>query len=132
MTAPQDDPLILIENTLLALQTQIKSITNESIEVRATSKLHASVALEREVLNSCLGIKKQIAGLRLRIESELDSPDNFTGCIRGLTNDYLQEYDSEIDKLQAAFKHNHDYWYTQVQCAKNFSKVRAAEMTAAS
>lgn len=102
------------------------------MEIRATAKLQASKALEQEVMKKCLWIKKQIDEVREKIAGEFDTPQNFNGCLHGQIKDYLEGFDKEIVKLERAFDKNHSHWTTQVKEAKNFDRLRGAEMTAAS
>lgn len=66
------------------------------------------------------------------IADELDTPQNFSGCLNGQVNDYLEGFDSEIDKLEGAFNKNHSHWTTQIKEAKNFESLRRAEMATTS
>mmetsp|Transcript_6276 Transcript_6276/g.8395 ORF Transcript_6276/g.8395 Transcript_6276/m.8395 type:complete len:126 (-) Transcript_6276:572-949(-) len=79
-------------------------------------------------MKDCLKIDAHMESIRARLMCELDTPENFSGCLRGCVNDYLDSFSVQLEKLKAMFEKNRDFWRSQIQSADNFANLSASQM----
>ena len=50
--------------------------------------------VEFEVMNDCRKIQESIEAIREKIFSHITSPQNTNGCLRGVSDDYIEKFDA--------------------------------------
>ena len=120
--APQDDVVAEMMSTMETLKAQMDSIKNGALAGRAKRRGQDIAELEAEVMVELLQIQGKIEGVRARLESCQNSPQNLNGCLKGSVNDYLDSFDGQIQKLKARLEQDRSFWRDQEQRAAIFQE----------
>ena len=61
--------------------------------------------LEQIVMPKCREIQQKVDELRLMISANIITPKNIQGCLTGNINDYLNDFQGQVDMLSSRINH---------------------------
>ena len=75
---------------------------------------------KQEVNEELNDIKERIEVVRTKIDDNRGSQENFNGFLCGQTSEYLDCFDSQIEKMNARLAIDQEYWAEQAACSEEF------------
>ena len=74
--------------------------------------------VQKEVRSKCAEIKARVDEVRAFIGRHVYSAATFEGCLSGTVDDYLDQFDSQIAKLEAKIEADRLRWTKEVSSSK--------------
>ena len=81
---------------------------------------------KQEVIEELIDIKERVEAVRAKIDDNRGSHENFNGFLCGQTGEYLDCFDSQIEKMNARLAKDQEYWAERAACSEE-SKNRQNE-----
>ena len=113
---PQEDKFLLAQSHLQTLSGCLDSIQQEDIVNNCNQKLQNVDDFEHEIMKDCQSIKEKIEEVRAKVESQRKTPTNINGFLVGELDEYIGNFDYEIEKIQNRLNKDRAHWH---QHAKN-------------
>ena len=81
---------------------------------RAQQNVHKVNALQQELGEECKEIQQRVVTIRNKILDNKGSSQNFNGFLLGSVNEYMYEFDAQIDKLNRRLNVDKKFWTDKV------------------
>ena len=101
-----------------SMQSRVSSITGDDVTKRAQEKIEVLGEVEREVIEQCTYIQKQVNEVREKILAHLITPASVHGCLRGTVDDFIKPFEFKIEELSAKFETNREAWRREIQASE--------------
>ena len=95
------------------MQASIGSLTNKKMQSRAKQRVQQLNEVEADVMDDLLKIKDQIETVRTKVSENLNSPNNFNGCLLGDCDGFVQAFDAQIEAFKEKIAENRKHWERQ-------------------
>ena len=92
------------------LKSGMRTVQQNMVRQFAAKKVTESDNLQKEILQDCQEVSEGIARIRKKIIDNINNEDSMSGCLRGSVEDYIQSFETQIDRLKVQFDANRDYW----------------------
>ena len=124
MVEPQDEDLVVHKiGQLKTFRAKMMIDDNPFMAVRASQNLQKVESFQYHINEELKDVQQKVAAIRIKIDKNRGTLDNLNGFLLGSLDDYLYEFNEEVDRLNERITLDIEHWKshsrTSVQTQRN-------------